>query len=96
MFGHQDVLNHRNYTTSVKCISNSASIYCCKAEEFYSIINRDEKSYKILASICDQKDSNLIDNIKRAAKSTEKLNNKEPNLEFLKKLDPKSNQKPQV
>jgi len=70
MFGHEDVLNYRNYTTTVKCVSNSASIYYCKAEEFYNIINRDEKSWKILANVCLQKDTNLISNIKRAAKST--------------------------
>lgn len=63
MFGHEDVLNNRNYTTTVKCISNHASIYCCKAEEFFNIINRDERSRKILYNQCLYKNSTLITNI---------------------------------
>ena len=32
MFGHEDVMNSRNYTTTIKCISNDAKVYCIKAE----------------------------------------------------------------
>jgi len=90
MFGHEDVLNNRNCTTTVKCISNSASIYYCKAEEFYNIINRDEKSWKILANICLQKDTNLIKNIKRAAKSTFKHSSDACNIDIFNNKGNKS------
>ena len=49
VFGQEDAMNDRNYTTTVKCISNRASIFYCKSAEFYNIIKRDDKSWDVLA-----------------------------------------------
>lgn len=45
IFGHEDVVNMRNYTTTVKCLSNEAALFVCKADEFYHKVNTDEKAW---------------------------------------------------
>ena len=42
IFGHEDVLFNRNYTTTAKCISSTGIYYTCKAEEFRTIIKKDD------------------------------------------------------
>ena len=46
IFGEEDVINGRNYTTTVRCSSSSAILYQIKAKEFISKLYRDEKSFK--------------------------------------------------
>jgi hypothetical protein len=48
MFGHDDVLNRRNYTTTVKCISNKAAVYWCRAEDFLAKMKNDDKALRTL------------------------------------------------
>ena len=48
MFGEADVTNLRAYTTSVKCISSSAVVYCIKSEVFLIKFGKDEKTWKML------------------------------------------------
>ena len=72
-------MNDRNYTTTVKCVSNRASIYICKAEEFYNMIKRDDKSWKILADETFDRDTKLISNIRKA--SVISIRNSKPKVE---------------
>ena len=46
MFGEEDVVNNRNYTTTVRCISTSAVIYCIKAEEFLLKLSKEDNSWQ--------------------------------------------------
>ena len=48
MFGHEDVLNNRDCTTTIKCLSNNAQLYCIKAEEFTHRLSRDDRTWNIL------------------------------------------------
>ena len=52
MFGHEDVLNRRNYTTTVKCTSNNAAVFWCKAEDFLVRMKNDEKALRTLQEVC--------------------------------------------
>lgn len=48
IFGQEDVLSNRNYTTSVQCVSMNAAVYCMKAEEFNYRMAKDERVWKSL------------------------------------------------
>lgn len=34
MFGEEDVITERNYTTTLKCLTANGAVYCIKADEF--------------------------------------------------------------
>ena len=59
IFGHEDVLFERKYTTTAKCISNQAIFYACKAEWFRSLVKKDDKSFDILTNISKAKNENM-------------------------------------
>ena len=46
MFGHEDIVAGRNYTTSVTCQTLSGSLYSISAQEFVSKF--DEETWKII------------------------------------------------
>ena len=56
MFGQEDVINDRNYTTSVKCVSNSGKLFMIKSDEFYQRIKKDDLSKDILMNVSYEKD----------------------------------------
>ena len=56
LLGHEDVINDRNYTTSVKCISLEGSVFEIKAEEFLSNMSKMEKSFNYLLQLADERD----------------------------------------
>ena len=56
MFGEEDVINERAYTTSVKCITATGSVYCIKSEEFFQRLGRDEKTWRKIVERIRQKD----------------------------------------
>lgn len=62
-FGEEDVLNDRNYTTTVRCLSNEAYLYCVKAEEFTHRMSRDDKTWKMLHKLNLDKDDFTIGKI---------------------------------
>jgi len=70
MFGNEDVLNARNYTTTVKCLSNEASLYKIKAEEFTHRMSRDDNTWRMLKSLSSTKDHTTIGKIKMNIKGT--------------------------
>jgi len=49
MFGEEDVVNDRKYTTTVRCTSTVASLFAIKKEEFFNRFQRDDKSWKIIS-----------------------------------------------
>jgi hypothetical protein len=46
VIGQEDVINQRNYTTSVKCLTNEASVYVIEGAKFIDKLGRDEKTWK--------------------------------------------------
>jgi hypothetical protein len=50
MFGEEDVINERNYTTTMKCLTANCIVYCIKKEEFLHKLGRDEKTWSSITS----------------------------------------------
>ena len=46
MFGEEDVIRERPYTTSVTCKSNTGSVFCWKSTEFFRRMKSNEESWK--------------------------------------------------
>lgn len=69
MIGEEDVLNDRNCTTTVKCISTHAEVFCIKAEEFMIKLGRDDKTWKTITNRVISKDEETKMKIKKAAQS---------------------------
>lgn len=74
IIGHEDVLTNRNYTTTVKSVSNDAVLYYCNKEEFNALMKRDDKTWQLLMDMCNQKDLNTRMKITKARK-TFRINN---------------------
>lgn len=64
--GQEDAINQRNYTTSVKCLTNDASVYSIDASKFVEKLSRDEKTWKMVVKQSLNKDVNT----KKAVKDT--------------------------
>lgn len=56
MFGEEDVINGRCYTTTVRCSSMSAIVYSIKAKEFIHKLYKDEKTFKQINEMVIAKD----------------------------------------
>ena len=57
MFGQEDVVNKRLYTTTVRCVSNEAHVYVINNKEFFYRFGKDEKTWKAILSLSLEKDS---------------------------------------
>jgi hypothetical protein len=66
IFGIEDVVRSRNYTLTVKCLTNNAQLYCITATEFLKNINRDEKTANLFRELVYQKDLSTLTKIKGA------------------------------
>lgn len=64
MFGDEDIINNRNYTTTVRCLSTNASLYCIKADEFINKFGKDEKTWKMVVDRACKRDANTKSKIK--------------------------------
>ena len=90
MFGNEDVLYGRNYTTSVRCLSTDALVYCIKAEEFNHRFSRDDTTWKMLLSHTSSKDSATVQQIKNniVTDRKRKTSNERDNMTLLKSKSP--------
>ena len=64
MFGEEDVLSHRNYTTTVKCVSNSGDVFCIKNDEFFRKLKTNQQSWKIIVLMAMAKEKAIHHRIK--------------------------------
>ena len=58
MLGQEDVINERNYTTTVKCLSSEGSLYSIKTQEFIHKFGKEERVWKIILEMNNYKDVN--------------------------------------
>ena len=56
MFGDEDIINNRHYTTTVRCLSTTASLYCIKAEEFISRFGKDDRTWTMVVERAYKRD----------------------------------------
>lgn len=50
MFGENDVIFERNYTTSIICRSNLGQVLCIKVGEFLRKLKANEECWKIIVN----------------------------------------------
>lgn len=48
MFGHEDVIRGRPYSSTVHCVTTEGSLYCIRASEFLHKMGKDERTWNIL------------------------------------------------
>ena len=63
------MVNERNYTTTVKCITAVGSLYTAKADKFINSISKDDRAWKIILEMNVTKDKETKYKIKNAALS---------------------------
>ena len=51
MLGQEDVINERNYTTSVKCLSAEGALFSIKRQEFIHKLGNDERTWDVILGI---------------------------------------------
>ena len=72
MFGQEDVLGDRNYTTSVKCITNTGSLYWIKNSEFLNKLQKDDRTWKLIERVNYQNDVRTKSTMQHAMSKLEK------------------------
>lgn len=72
VFGHEDVIDCRNYSTTVRCLSNEGVLFRCKAEEFLARVSRDDLTWKMLNYITTTKDYSTLITILKNVITTDK------------------------
>ena len=63
------MVNERNYTTTVKCITATGLLYAAKADKFITSISKDDRAWKIILEMNVTKDRETKHKIKNAALS---------------------------
>ena len=63
MFGEEDALNMRPFTTSVRCISSKGTIKSIKIDEFVQLLSKDQKTWKLITHRVQQKDRDTMKKI---------------------------------
>jgi CRP-like cAMP-binding protein len=66
IFGQEDVINEREHTTSVKCLTNDGSLYVLPAFSFFQKLSRDEKTWNMIVGLSLNKDKSTKRQIKEA------------------------------
>jgi hypothetical protein len=69
MLGYEDVINFRNYTTSVKCISKTGVLYKLNREVFNNMMMKDDRTWQLLCKMAKQSDDQVMEKIKKASKN---------------------------
>lgn len=64
MFGEEDVLAERNYSSTVVCKSNTAEAYCIKNAEFFRKMKANNESWKIIVFMSMAKEKAIYRRIK--------------------------------
>ena len=64
MFGEEDVINERYYTTTVRCISAGGSVYRITSEEFFSKFRGHRSTWRTIVDHALEKDQNTKSKIK--------------------------------
>lgn len=54
--GFEDVFNERPYTTTVRCISQTGSVYCISKSFYYERLMKDQKAFKKLQIMANELD----------------------------------------
>lgn len=71
--GHEDVINNRNYTLTLKCTSSDGSLYAITTDEFHIHMKRDDLAWKKLQELQNIGDEITINKILKNSKYIRKI-----------------------
>ena len=58
--GAEDVINHRDYTTTVTCKSYNATLYTLKSEDFFFWFSKNDKTMEMVKNMSTNKDTKTV------------------------------------
>mmetsp|Transcript_34132 Transcript_34132/g.52413 ORF Transcript_34132/g.52413 Transcript_34132/m.52413 type:complete len:119 (+) Transcript_34132:239-595(+) len=58
MIGQEDVINGRNYSTTLRCLTNNGMLYSIKRDEFISKMQKDDRIWNVILEASFEKDEN--------------------------------------
>ena len=73
--GHEDISNNRLLTTSMRCKSDSGSLYVLQASDFIKIMNKDKTSQTNFYEQSNIRDESVKNTIRSAIKAHHKFKN---------------------
>jgi hypothetical protein len=59
MFGDDDVVQERPYTSTVVCRSNQGTVFCIKSHEFFRKLRSNEECWKIILNQVRNKEKQI-------------------------------------
>lgn len=65
LFGHEDAIQGRFHSTSVKSLSTDAKLYQIRADEFTSKLNKDERSWSFIHELSKSMDKKVVKQLRR-------------------------------
>lgn len=65
MFGEEDILSNRAYTTTVVCKSNYGDVFCIKNAEFFRKLKTNNESWKLIVLTAMAKEKAIYGRIKK-------------------------------
>ena len=67
MLGFEDVVSFRDYTTSVKCVTETGTLYKLNRDFFNNIMMKDQVAQKSLTSMANKSDEKILKIIKNGS-----------------------------
>lgn len=64
VIGQEDVINQRNYTTSVKCVAAESCVYEVDGSRFVEKLSRDDKTWRMIVRQSVNKDNKTKKRVK--------------------------------
>ena len=93
MLGYEDVVSFRDYTTSVKCVTETGTLYKLNRDFFNNMMMRDEMAQKSLVSMANKSDEKILKIIKNGSINIKhQISRNRVPLE-VQSFDPKSQQR---
>jgi CRP-like cAMP-binding protein len=65
--GAEDVLNQRNFTTTARCTSTTATVYTLKTDDFFFWVGKNERTMCMMNEMFFKRDSDTKQKIRKAA-----------------------------
>lgn len=65
MFGEDDIVAERNYTSAVFCRSNQGFVFCIKTIEFFRKLRPNDECWKIILSQARTKEKSIYRRMKK-------------------------------
>lgn len=83
LIGEEDVIKeyedeNRIYSTSVKCISKTANVFCIKYDEFLRKFKNNRESWRVICKNASEKESQMMERYKTIINQLKDISKKKP------------------